>query len=108
MGKGEDVIKSSKISRSAIQGLKDFSQELKEMGVYLSDYANWRQGRTKGAKGEPMVVLREMQSACMREATLTAEVPDDIFCFREDYKAWRQGRGKRCKISDVALNFFSV
>jgi len=90
------------------EGLKDFSDELKAMGVYLSDYANWRQGKTKGAKGEPMVVLREMQSACMREATLTAEVPDDIFCFREDYKAWRQGRGKRCKISDVALNFFAV
>jgi len=90
------------------EGLKDFSDELKAMGVYLSDYANWRQGKTKGAKGEPMVVLREMQSACMREATLTAETPDDIFCFREDYKAWRQGRGKRCKVSNVASNFFAM
>merc|ERR1739848_629309 len=66
------------------EGLKDFSEELKSMGVYMSDYANWRQGSTKGAKGEPMAVLRQMEKACMRETTLmTAEEPDDIFCFRE-------------------------
>merc|ERR1712182_4194 len=80
------------------EGLKDFSDELKAMGVYLSDYANWRQGRTKGAKGEPMAVLRQMHDACMREETLmTSEEPDDIFCFRQEYMNWRVGRAKGCK-----------
>jgi 5'-nucleotidase len=79
-------------------GLKDFSEDLKAMGVYLSDYANWRQGSTKGAKGEPTALLRHVQDACMIEATLRdAEEPDDIFCFRRDYRAWRQGRAKGCK-----------
>jgi len=79
------------------EGLKDFSEELKSMGVYMSDYANWRQGSVKGAKGEPLKLLRQMHDACMREATLTAEAPDDIFFFRQDYRAWRQGRAKGCK-----------
>jgi len=80
------------------KGLKDFSEELKAMGVYLSDYANWRQGSTKGAKGEPMAMLRQVQDACMREAALmTSEEPDGIFCFRQDYMRWRQGRAKVAK-----------
>lgn len=84
------------------EGLKDFSEELKAMGVYLSDYAKWRQGSTKGAKGEPMAVLRQVQDACMHETLMTSEEPDDIFCFRQDYTNWRRGRAKGCKTSSLA------
>jgi len=88
-----------------VKGLKDFSEELRSMGMYQvwhENYVNWRRGSTKGAKGEPMAVLRQVQDACMREATLmTSEEPDDIFCFRQDYMMWRQGRAKGCKISSL-------
>jgi 5'-nucleotidase len=83
------------------KGLKDFSEELKEMGVYLSDYANWRQGSTKGAKGEPMAVLRQMHDACLREATMACEEPDDIFCFRQEYMNWRLGRATGCNTNSL-------
>jgi len=78
-------------------GLRDFSADLKAMGMYLSDYANWRQGSTKGAKGEPRALLRQVQDAYMQEAMLSSEEPDDIFCFRQDYRSWRKGRAKGCK-----------
>jgi len=94
-------LKDTNTLKKYSEGLKDFSAELKAMGLYLSDYASWRQGSTKGAKGEPMAALRQVQDACIRETLMTSEEPDDIFCFRQDYMNWRQGRAKGCKTSSL-------
>jgi 5'-nucleotidase len=90
-----------------VEGLHDFSEELKAMGVYMADYTNWRRGRAKGARGEAVQVLRRVNRSYLQDATLKeAEDPNDIFCFRQEYKAWRQGRSTGNRVSIERLPVF--
>jgi len=86
--------------RNYVDGLRDFSDELKAMGVYMTDYTNWRRGRAKGARGEAMQVMRQVNRSYLQDATMKdAEEPSDIFCFRQEYKVWRQSRSKTNRVN---------
>merc|ERR1712007_190148 len=86
--------------KNYVDGLRDFSDELKAMGVYMADYTNWRRGRAKGARGEAIQVMRQVNRSYLQDAMMKdAEEPSDIFCFRQEYKAWRHSRSKGNRVS---------
>jgi len=86
--------------KARVQNLRDFSSELKAMGVYMADYTNWRKGSAKGARGEALDVLQQVNNAYLKDAALhEADEPEDIFCFRKEYKAWRSGRPRGNRVS---------
>ena len=90
----EDASELSQL-KSAIAALPDFSHLLPP--DYRKDYAAWRQGREKGARGELGDAMRRMEA--MQDSVLnnTADEFTEVSVFRQGYASWRRGRGSGAK-----------
>jgi 5'-nucleotidase len=81
--------------RSAIAALPDFSHLLPP--DYRKDYAAFRGGAPKGAKGELSDALAKMEE--MQDSVLnnTSEEFTEVSVFRAGYASWRRGRSGGAK-----------
>ena len=87
--------------KQAVALLPDFAHLLPP--DYRKDYAAWRTGGSKGAKGEleeVMDTFDAMQDAVMNN---TSEDFTEIHVYRRSYASWRRGKAKGAKGSVVEI-----
>lgn len=79
----------------AVQAMPDFSHLLPP--DYRKDYAAWRAGREKGAKGELAEAISRMEE--MQDSVLnnTSDEFTEVHIFRQGYASWRRGRSGGAK-----------
>jgi len=86
----EEAADKSMLAR-AVAALPDFSHLLPS--DYRKDYAAWRAGGEKGARGELAEAMNRMEA--MQDSVLnnTSDEFTEVQVFRRGYGAWRRGRG---------------
>jgi len=86
---------STNLSAAAVAALPDFSHLLPP--DYRKDYAAWRAGGEKGAKGELAKAIERMDA--MQDSVLnnTSDEFTEVHVFRKGYASWRRGRAGGAK-----------
>lgn len=92
---GSDGGADANVMSKAVAALPDFSHLLPP--DYRKDYAAWRAGRERGAKGELAEAIIRMQD--MQDSVLnnTSDEFTEVHVFRQGYASWRRGRSGGAK-----------
>jgi len=92
---GDDGASDTSMMAKAVAALPDFSHLLPP--DYRKDYAAWRAGREKGAKGELAEAITRMED--MQDSVLnnTSDEFTEVHVFRQGYASWRRGRSGGAK-----------
>jgi len=99
MKRTQSVPSVPSITAEEIAELRDFSHEL-EGTSYLKNYRSWRQGRSRGAKGEFTQAIADIESIT-KEMFLDGDDWSSVHVYRSAYQNWRRGNAKGSKDSDV-------
>ena len=88
--------------KSAVAAMADFSHLLPP--DYRKDYAAWRSGREKGARGELRDAMSRMDA--MQDSVLnnTSEEFTEVTAFRSGYASWRKGRAGGAKSQSFSVS----
>ena len=87
--------------KQAVSQLADFSHLLPP--DYRKDYAAWRTGSAKGAKGELEEVMESFEAMQDSVMNNTSEDFTEIHVYRRSYASWRRGKARGAKGNIVEL-----
>merc|ERR1712048_855544 len=90
------------MTRADVDQLRDFSVEL-EGTTYLKDYQKWRQGYSRGAKGEHRQAIIEIERI-QKQMFLEGDDWSSVHVYRSNYKNWRLGGAKGANVSQAYVS----